>query len=263
MREGWIQHVKAHPDVELPITIALRISQKRIETLERGLWEVSDPTLATYGNYWKNQDITDVIQADESTIAKVTNFLKNQEVRNIRLSKNQDYIHAIGTVRVLERLLKVKFHHFSKLGSDIRYIRSGSPLTIPAEIEPYISFIANVDNFPPVPHIEQHGSVGHVLQNISSDSLTVEDYPYVLGPTSWRGENLTLMDALRCSDGTFRRRGLSCPRKINQVLVSINPKPEKLRSTVAAFKPYSLFDSSDPECKLCSEFPMIITRGVS
>ena len=252
MRDGWEQRVKAHPDIELPITIALRISQKSIDTLERGLWEASGPSLETYGNHWTNQEITDVIQADESTIERVTGFLKDQGVRNIRLSKNRDYIHAIGTVRVLERILEVTFHHFSKLGSDIQYIRSGSPLTVPIEIEPYISFIAHVDNLPPVPHIEQHGHpVGQVISNSSGD---IEDYPYVLAPTNWRGENVTVMAALRCSDGNFRRQDLSCPRKIDQVLVSINPKPEKLRATVAAFKPYSLFHSPDPECKVCSEF---------
>ena len=246
----WIKSFKAHPDTELPITLALRVEAHKIQRLEKALWDVSDPELPTYANFWNNDDITQAVGMDNATIENVVHFLSSNNMSNIHLSRNRDYLHATGTVQQLELMLKAEFYHFRHPWGDVEYIRSGQALTIPAFLDGYVDFIAHVDNFPSIKSI--HGDLSHKAEGGSG--LGTGNSPVVLVPTTWRGSNLLVMAVIRCHDGSFRRINATCGAKVRQLLVTVDPVPEKLPATVKAFKPFALFDAPRPYCRTCYSF---------
>ena len=164
-------------------------------------------------------------------------------------------------METIERVFQVKMKNYRrKTDLNVQYIRAEQDYSIPEEIQDDIDSIPNLYHLPTWSKKQMTLMDDDII--LSNDAMDMKkkinfkvDFPTVLSPTTWRGEVVTIMAALRCSNGEFRTMRNRCRLPIQNVMVSIDPLPEKLETTVVAFKKYVLFDRPEPLCKPCSSYP--------
>lgn len=240
---NWIQGILAHPDRQLKITIALKLEEDVHAALETKLYAVSDPTRETYGSYIDNEAITKLVAMPQKRIDTVMGFLKQNGFSSLQLSRNKDYVFGVASVKILCEMLHLEMYHYHHHEDmSISYIRSSVPYVVPGAIAEHVAFVHDIVEMPLMStlNVEKKKEGGN--------------YPSVVVPTQWRGEELYVLAALRCNDKSFRVKEKLCDNKIGQLLVSIDPEPVKLSATAKAFRPYELFDHPNPLCKPCHAY---------
>lgn len=119
----YIKGNRANPDILHEIIIS--IPQKNQETLVKLLHEVSDHTSPKYGNYLSFDEIGELVSNPQSTAA-VQNWLESNDVSVVSVTDHGEYITAVATIGVWEKLFDAKFHEFQHSDSSTFHSESDS-----------------------------------------------------------------------------------------------------------------------------------------
>eukprot|EP00871_Galdieria_phlegrea_P004372 jgi/Galph1/4936/GphlegSOOS_G3556.1 len=88
------------------IPVLLRLQQQNLDTLEKILYEVSDPRSEKYGKYFEPEHIADVIAPDASEIRALIEELNRNGASSIHLHRTRDYISCRFPKETFRRLFE-------------------------------------------------------------------------------------------------------------------------------------------------------------
>jgi len=89
-----------------------------------------------------------LISPHPDTVNAVLNWLASEGVKDLRISKNQDFIHFSATVQQAESLLHARFSTFVHLFSGRQIVRTLGPYSVPKAISHHFDFITGATGFP-------------------------------------------------------------------------------------------------------------------
>lgn len=149
--DGW-SLLKSTPNRNTPITLYWALKQRNLDVLERIFWEVSDPQSLKYGQHKTLEELADIVAPEESEIDYMMKWLQSFSPLSISISLSRDFIVTKFRLSTAEEILRVRFSYFNYQGSDIRFLRTLDPYTLPASIAEKIDFVGGVHRLP-TPHL--------------------------------------------------------------------------------------------------------------
>jgi tripeptidyl-peptidase I len=136
--DGW-NHVRAvEPEQLLRLSVAL--NQPEPEILERVLYEVSDPGHPKYGNYYKRDELAELVKPLEESATSVLRWLQGAGIEASDIENAGQWLHFRITVKRAEYLLNTQFAVYARNDNDGKAIRV-LEYSVPEEVHCHIATI--------------------------------------------------------------------------------------------------------------------------
>ena len=102
---NWVKRSPAHPDHIIRLRIGL--PQPNFDTLERHLFEVSDPYHERYGNHMSKEDVEALVAPHPDSLRLVDNWLVRHGIAEDALERSpaKDWVTIKVPVSVAEKML--------------------------------------------------------------------------------------------------------------------------------------------------------------
>lgn len=136
-------------------TVVIAIKQRNMETLERILYEVSDPRSEKYGQHMTNKEIEELTASHEST-SYVIDYLQQNDITDIKQTPHGDYITATAPIRVFEKMLNCEFHVYGARDHEDFVITRTSNYFLEEHVVEHVATIFHTVHFPPTHHLDHY-----------------------------------------------------------------------------------------------------------
>lgn len=136
-----------YPAASAEHEVVFAVSQKNLDTLEKILFQVSDPKNEKYGKFLSRQEVANLTSNAAGT-EHVSKFLNQNGVRIVKSTPHGEFITASAPISQWERLFATTFYTFAQSGAK-KPVTRAHHYSIPAEIEEYVSAVFNTVQLPP------------------------------------------------------------------------------------------------------------------
>ena len=102
---GWVKHSPASPDHIIHLRIGL--PQPNFDTVERHLFEISDPYHERYGNHMSKEEVEELVAPHPDSVRLVEEWLADHGIGQDSLSQSpaKDWVTIKVPVSVAEKML--------------------------------------------------------------------------------------------------------------------------------------------------------------
>lgn len=146
---SWIKGARVNGDVELDLTVQIRIDQKGLDELERIFWSVSDPRSPHYGMHRTPKQVGQILNVPSKRIALVQNFFLDAGASMATLSPQRDMLTVRASVRVIEKALETELFYFSHSEWPlVKIIRSATTYSLPENVAKEVVIVGELVQFP-------------------------------------------------------------------------------------------------------------------
>jgi len=144
-------------------TLAIALTQENLESAERELLSVSDPSSPFFGHYWSPARVKAHFSATDENSAQIANWLEDSGIHRRRLEGlgSGDWILFNITVREAERLLKTKYRLFARHDGQDTHLGCDQ-YSLPESVRPFIDFVM------PTVHLGVRGQLGRRHEELAS-----------------------------------------------------------------------------------------------
>ena len=143
------QGARADPARTIPVLFA--IAQQRLDQLEQLLLEVSNPKHPNYGHHLSQNEVTALTSRPKSTQV-VINWLHDHGYHHVVPTRTGDYVHAEGSVGLVEKSLGAQFHSYH-ININITTTMPNSAIVLteeyvlPSKLSAHVDFVGKISNF--------------------------------------------------------------------------------------------------------------------
>ncbi len=186
-------------------TVNFAIYQRDMESLEKHLGKISDPTHPVYGQHLTREEIgawTRNTESSERVLAYLQQFDPRIEIKNRSLY--DEYITASAPVIVWEAMLKTEFHEFRyEHFHPERVMIAADQYSLPEDIHDHVMAVFNVAELPPIlsqdlfVNFENKPAQDDIAEMLSPQNVVIDGavrpsfLNYFYNITSNKGNNLT------------------------------------------------------------------------
>eukprot|EP01119_Soliformovum_irregulare_P004530 TRINITY_DN15565_c0_g1_i1.p1 TRINITY_DN15565_c0_g1~~TRINITY_DN15565_c0_g1_i1.p1 ORF type:complete len:568 (-),score=185.62 TRINITY_DN15565_c0_g1_i1:11-1585(-) len=164
------------------VKLVIALKHRNVDRIEEVLEQVSTPDSPQYGQYWTQDQISELISPSQQDVQSVLNWLEAEGIRReqIQVNRRGDYLSVVLRTIEIESLLNAEINEFrhqetgtTRMGL-IRY-------TVPCEVAPLIDFVAGLSRFPKFPRQKEIASPTLILTTPgvirSAYSITMQPAP--------------------------------------------------------------------------------------
>ncbi|KAF8897766.1 tripeptidyl peptidase A [Infundibulicybe gibba] len=137
---GWVQHSAAPKDHNIELRIGL--PQPNFPTLEKHLYEVSDPFHERYGAHLSKAEVDELIAPHEESLNRVDEWLAKHGITedDIVRSPAKDWISLKVPVSLAEKMLDTTYHVWKHVASGDYLLRTTS-YSLPADLHEHVDVV--------------------------------------------------------------------------------------------------------------------------
>ena len=122
-----------------------------LKALEATFWAVSDPDNARYGKHLNAAQVTELVGAEPSAIARVSTWLREQGASAVNVASHRDTITARMPCEVAERAFATTMTTFAHATSNkLTLHRATAAYSLPTEIAQHVSLVGDLISLPRV-----------------------------------------------------------------------------------------------------------------
>lgn len=131
------------------VAITFAVKQRNLDTLEKILYEVSDPKSAKYGKFLTRDEVATLTANTEATDA-IKSFLTSKNI-NSKSTLHGEYVTASATIQQWEDLLHAEFYSFQhESKNEMKAVERANSYVLPSEIVDHVDAVFNLINLPVV-----------------------------------------------------------------------------------------------------------------
>ncbi|DAZ99182.1 TPA: hypothetical protein N0F65_008215 [Lagenidium giganteum] len=138
---AWRPTRRLHGEEVFSLSIALH--PEDWDTLERRLWEVSDPTHHQYGRHLSRDEANALTQPSSRSLAAVTAWVESFAAGQHSFSPTSNMLSVPVKVSDVERELATQIHEFEHVDRPSRHIlRASSSVAVPEHLHQHIAYLS-------------------------------------------------------------------------------------------------------------------------
>ncbi|KAF8622167.1 hypothetical protein AX15_007283 [Amanita polypyramis BW_CC] len=143
---GWSKH--STPSSDHVISLHIGLPQPNFPSLERHLYEVSDPDHPRFGNHLTKEEVEELVAPHSGSLDAVNDWLASYGLgeNDIVRSPAKDWITIKIPVNLVEEMLDTKYHVYKYENSDDYLVRTTS-YSLPKHIHEHIDVIQPTTSF--------------------------------------------------------------------------------------------------------------------
>ena len=138
----------AEVDLEANHEIVIALVQLNVDQLEGFVHEVSNPSLATYGQYMSREDVAN-LTFNAVAIEAVRKYLQSNGIVDYTETLHGEYVTARAPLRKWEMLFIAKFQAFQHRQSG-RIVHRSSSYTLPADLSNHVVAVYHILELPAI-----------------------------------------------------------------------------------------------------------------
>ncbi|KAK2463896.1 hypothetical protein APHAL10511_004068 [Amanita phalloides] len=137
---GWVKHSKASPDHVISLRIGL--PQPNFPTLERLLYEVSDPDHSRYGQHLSKAEVEKLVAPHSGSVTAVNGWLAAYGLGEPEISRSPagDWIKIAIPISVAEAMLDTEYHVYQH-ETDGGYLVRTPSYSLPKHLHEHIDIV--------------------------------------------------------------------------------------------------------------------------
>lgn len=142
----WVKH--SLPASNLTVTLKIGLAQSDFDTLERHLYQVSDPDHSNYGNHLSKAEVEALVSPKPETLMLVETWLASHGIADDQLawSSASDWITLSLPLSLAETMLNTTYFVWKHVASEEYLVRTTS-YSLPLDIHHHIDVIQPTTNF--------------------------------------------------------------------------------------------------------------------
>lgn len=134
---------------KMTVYVMMQHSDEARATLEKTLYDVSDPKSDNYGNHLSLDDLKSLCPIDEEAIKIVHDFFDVDGVERIENNHNEDIFQVTLTVAQAETLFETEIRQFThNTRTDAKIYRASKSYSLPEDVASVVSFIGDLVRVP-------------------------------------------------------------------------------------------------------------------
>ncbi|OTA93876.1 hypothetical protein M434DRAFT_395251 [Hypoxylon sp. CO27-5] len=145
---NWARVGRAPADHEVELQIGLR--QGRFNELEQHLFEVSSPSHPRYGQHLSAEEVHNLIEPDDESVALIAEWLAENGIseNSLTFSPSRDWISVTLPIGRIESLLSTEYHTFREESEDgDTFALRASEWSLPEHLHDHVDCIQPTSSF--------------------------------------------------------------------------------------------------------------------
>ncbi|KAK0648704.1 Pro-kumamolisin, activation domain-containing protein [Cercophora newfieldiana] len=175
--KGWTRLRDASPETKLKLRVAMQ--QPNDELFERTLYEISDPTHASYGKHLSQDALASLMAPRAESTTAVRDWLRSSDIPDNSIEDDGEWINLRLTVREASSLLNTTFSVWSYDGTKTERVRA-LRYSVPEDIAKHITMVAPVTRFGQI-H-PQRSQIFEVVDSVPQPKIAAAIPPQTLNP---------------------------------------------------------------------------------
>ena len=163
---GWtpLTDVEVSLEQEVVATIALKIPEKKMESLHEKFLSVSNPNSIDYQKFLNVEELNDLVSPSDESVQAVLSWCVENEM-SCRQFGTGDLVRMKGNAATISNVLNIEMSHFTN-SYGLRILKSLSPVQIPDALTEHVVTVAGLDNFPTIFPMKSVGSAPQVTPSM-------------------------------------------------------------------------------------------------
>jgi tripeptidyl-peptidase I len=175
-RDAWTMRARASPDT--PMKLHFFVKQQNMDTLEKILFDVSDPSSENYGKHLSFDAVNQLSAPKVESVIQVISYLQQHGVditTQVTMTPNADIMQVSVDVATAEKLLEAQYNVYEHHMTGQQIHRIADTYTLPAHVAAHVDFVGPTIRFPLTPSLRVHSSDSMLTSTSTSSSTSTDE----------------------------------------------------------------------------------------